>query len=244
VTQESRREFVQNCITGGVLVGGFCGPTALQAAPITVKTYSRVKLVDAQGQAFKASSLSVRKNYVFRYPFESTPVFLLRMAAPVLGKKALSNERGDAYTSLPGVGPNQSVLAYSAICAHKLAYPTPQVSFISFQPMHKLKNGSSSQDVIHCCADHSQYDVHAGASVLTGPAPQPLTSIVLEYDAKNDELFAIGTLGGEVYDAFFAKYDFKLQMDHGSAARRLSSGTTVVKAMDEYCRQTAVCGAS
>ena len=76
-------------------------------------------------------------------------------------------------------GAGRNVVAFSAICAHKLAYPTREVSFIRYQ---RESSATSSARVIHCCADHSVYDPAQGARVVAGPAPQPLAGIVLEYD--------------------------------------------------------------
>ena len=69
--------------------------------------------------------------------------------------------------------------------------------------------------MIHCCSEHSQYDPAEGGRVLAGPAPQPLAAILLDYDAAADELYAVGTLGGEMFDEFFAKYEFRLALEHG-----------------------------
>jgi arsenite oxidase small subunit len=55
----------------------------------------------------------------------------------------------------------------------------------------------------------------SGARVVNGPAPQPLAAVVLEYDAANDGLHAVGTLGADLYNAFFAKYETKLELDYG-----------------------------
>ena len=49
--------------------------------------------------------------------------------------------------------------------------------------------------MIHCCSEHSEYDPATGARVLGGPAPQPLSAILLEHDKSNDYLYAVGTLG-------------------------------------------------
>jgi len=96
--------------------------------------------------------------------------------------------------------------------------------------------------VIHCCADHSVYDPAAGARVVSGPAPQPLAAILLDYDTVLDELTALGTIGAEQFDAFFRKYDFKLALDYGAGKARLPVGaTTVVRELKEYCRQTIQC---
>jgi hypothetical protein len=97
--------------------------------------------------------------------------------------------------------------------------------------------------VIHCCADHSVYDPTEGARVVAGPAPQPLAAIALEHDAAKDELHALGTQGPEQFDAFFAKYDMKLILEYGSTAKAHApvEGTTVVRELTSYCRNTIQC---
>ena len=56
--------------------------------------------------------------------------------------------------------------------------------------------------------------------MLGGPAPQPLSAILLEHDKASDHLYAVGTLGGEMFDAFFAKYEFKLALEYGDKRAR------------------------
>jgi hypothetical protein len=51
----------------------------------------------------------------------------------------------------------------------------------------------------------------------------------------------VGTLGGEMFNEFFAKYEFRLALDGGGAARRAVSGTAVVTALENYCRQQVKC---
>ena len=113
------------------------------------------------------------------------------------------------------------------------------MSFIRFQP---ARSATSDGNVIHCCADHSVYDPAAGARVLSGPAPQPLAAILLDYDAERDELAALGTVGAEQFEAFFRKYDFKLAMEYGQGKARAPVGAnTAVRELSEYCRQTIQC---
>ncbi len=95
--------------------------------------------------------------------------------------------------------------------------------------------------MIHCCSEHSQYDPAQGARVVAGPAPQPLAAILLEFDAAKQELFAVGTLGGEMFNEFFEKYAFKLQLEHGDAARSSAGASVVVQELDNYCRQQVKC---
>ena len=78
--------------------------------------------------------------------------------------------------------------------------------------------------------------------MVGGPVPQPLAVILLEHDAKNDGLHAVGTLSGEVYDAFFAKFEFKLALEYGpNRARQEVSGSTVVSELGNYCKQQVQC---
>lgn len=207
---------------------------------------TRAKLVDADGRAILAKSLKPQHNYVFNYPFEATPCFLLvldRVAAPPTTPPAaaLVTEKGERYAAPGGVGPAKNIVAYSAICAHQLAYPTRQVSFISYRPKPSPINPKGR--IIGCCADKSVYDPFDGARVVSGPAPQPLAAIILEHDPHRDELYAVGVAGSDKFDAFFQKYEFKLALDMGSSGKvRAKIGkTTALRDLAAYSTQTAQC---
>jgi arsenite oxidase small subunit len=230
---------------------GFIGACTATAACLTAATglpvfggeakmrkYEQVLLVDERGEPMRAGALKPHTNYVFHYPFEATPVFLLdlgRAAEP----HALSTKDRDAYAWPGGVGPRRSVVAYSAICAHQLVYPTREVSFISYR---KTRAQKGVQDhLIHCCAEHSQYDPARGAQVLSGPAQQPLAAVLLQHDAKADTLQAYATLGGELFDDFFRKYEAKLSLDMGPKARQKVSREAVVRELAKFCRNPVQC---
>jgi arsenite oxidase small subunit len=232
-----RRQFLTACaVFAGAAQVGASGETWAATAP---RLYSRSLLVDVHGDPIKAARLAVRTNYVFNYPFGGTPCFLLDLGRVVSAKDDLLRADGAGYAWTGGVGRGRPVVAYSAICAHKLAYPTREVSFIRFQ---SDRSATSEGDTIHCCADHSVYDPAAGARVLSGPAPQPLAAILLDYDAARDELAALGTVGAEQFDAFFSKYDFKLALEYGQGRAKAPTGaTTVVRELAQYCRQTIRC---
>ncbi|KPK19307.1 MAG: (2Fe-2S)-binding protein, partial [Betaproteobacteria bacterium SG8_41] len=52
----------------------------------------------------------------------------------------------------------------------------------------------------------------------------------------------IGTLGGEMFNAFFEKYAFRLAIDYGSEkARRHVSDQAVLVALSRFCRQQVRC---
>ena len=239
--ESTRRKFIEICAAAvtpcALLVA--TPSTSGPPAPLTARQYNRVKLVDVDGKAIKAKSLKAHHNYVFNYPYASTPCFLLNLDKALPGKVSLATDTGDRYEWPGGVGAGRSIVAYSAICAHKLAYPTSQVSFISYRP-HPSKANARGQ-VISCCADKSVYDPFIGAKVVSGPAPQPLAAIVLEHNAAMDELFAVGTFGGEKFNEFFLKYDFKLSMEMGDKAKEIVNATAKLTDLSAYSTQTAQC---
>jgi arsenite oxidase small subunit len=95
--------------------------------------------------------------------------------------------------------------------------------------------------VITCCSDRSVYDPASGAKVVSGPAPQPLAAILLEHDPKTDQLHAIGTFGGEMFNEFFRRFQFRLQLEVGPRAKEEVEGTTRVQPLDRYSIQWAQC---
>ncbi|MGE0350988.1 (2Fe-2S)-binding protein [Hydrogenophaga sp.] len=237
-----RREFVEACALGGG--GSLAAMLAVQAwaADARPRAYARVPLLDELGQPLKAASLRPQTNYVFHYPFEATPVFLLELGKPALATQLLTRDK-QRYQWPGGVGPGRSLVAFSAICAHKLVYPTRELSFISFRKGGVLnpQTPDKGDDLIHCCADHSQYDPARGAQVLGGPAEQPLCAVLLEHDAKTDTLAATGTLGGELFDDFFRKYEMKLSLEVGPRARHTVSSPAVVRELARFCRNPVRC---
>ena len=233
-----RREFIEHCA-----LGSSAACLSLVALPASLahaqpRDYVRAKLVGTDGKPLKAARLTPKRNYVFHYPFAATPCFLLDLDRATERSVPLKGS-GNSYSWPGGVGLKRSVVAYSAICAHQLAYPTKEISFISFRAGKAGANKHA--DVIHCCAEHSQYDPAAGAKVLAGPAPQPLAAILLEHDAASDELTAVGTLGDDMFNAFFKKYEIKLSLEHGGKARNPVAATCVVTELDNFCRQQVRC---
>jgi Rieske Fe-S protein len=231
-----RRKFLGACAAVSGAAGFPAWPAWADAPP---RLYPRATLVDPFGTPLRAKSLAPETNYVFPFPYAGTPCFLLDLGRAAAGPATLRRDDGTTYEWRGGVGPSRSIVAFSAICAHKLAYPTRDVSFIRYQPQQSAR---AAAHVIHCCAEHSVYDPAAGARVVSGPAPQPLAAILLGYDAAKDELAALGTVGAEQFDAFFRKYEFKLAMEYGEGkAGRPVGPTTVVKELAQYCRQTIQC---
>ena len=228
-----RRDFIKFCAASAAANG-----TPGIAADATASYYGRARLVGGNGAPLLATTLPVDRNLIFHYPFSATPCLLLNLGRPAQASARLATADRRSYEWQGGVGPRRSIVAYSAICAHKLAYPTREISFISYRTEKSPRNRLGN--VIHCCAEHSQYDPTEGARVLAGPAPQPLAAILLEHDAKTDELTALGTLGGEMFNQFFAKYELKLSLE-GGALRAPAAGTCEVHELENYCRQQVKC---
>src|SRR5438105_2139137 len=123
-----RRAFLGACAALG---GAALGAAAYADAP--PRFYSRARLVDVNGAPVRVRALAADTNYVFHYPYAATPCFLLRLSAPVTPSRSLRRRDGTPYAWQGGVGPERTLVAFSAICAHKLAYPTREVSFIRYQ---------------------------------------------------------------------------------------------------------------
>ncbi|HEX7219659.1 MAG TPA: twin-arginine translocation signal domain-containing protein [Burkholderiales bacterium] len=227
-----RRDFIKFCAASAAALGA---PEV--GADARVHLYSRARLVDEKGAPLRAAAIPANRNFIFHYPYAATPCFLLNLGKPVKPVQ-LKTVAGEAYEWRGGVGTRQSVVAYSAICAHRMSYPTKDISFISYRTEKSARNKLAN--VIHCCSEHSQYDPAQGARVLAGPAPQPLAAILLEHDPGTDEIHAVGTLGGEMFNEFFQKFGFKLQMEHASPQAAVS-GSCLVQELDNYCRQQVKC---
>jgi Rieske Fe-S protein len=232
-----RRDFIKVCAAGAAVRAN----ELFAAQDLKPRLYARTLLTDEGGRPLRAASLVAGRNYIFHYPFESTPCFLLNLGRPTGRGVQLKTEDGATYEWAGGVGPNRAVVGYSAICAHRMSYPTPQISFISYRD-RSTASGIMRARTIHCCSEHSEYDPAAGAKVVGGPAPQPLAAVLLEHDAKSDALHAVGTLGGEMFNAFFAKFEFKLALDYGNGRTRLPvASRTVVKELQQFCKQQVRC---
>ncbi|WP_332815339.1 (2Fe-2S)-binding protein [Ramlibacter sp.] len=233
-----RRSFIESCAARLGCVSAAAALPAAWADDARPKAYPAALLVDEQQRPIRAAGLAPLTNYVFHYPFEATPVFLLdlgKAAAPA----TLATKDGDGYAWPGGVGPRRSIVAYSAICAHRLVYPTRQVSFISFRKTRAAKG--VRDELIHCCSENSQYDPAQGARVLSGPAEQPLCAVLLAHDPKADTLTAHATLGGELFNEFFRKYEMKLSLEVGARAVNPVGGQAVVRRLDQFCRNTIQC---
>ena len=238
----TRRGFMQFCAT--FLASLRAAPPAFADQPASA--FARVNLVDQHARSLSASQLEPGVNYLFHYPYISTPCFLLRLdhaAAPT----RLATEKGRSYGWEGGVGPGQSIVAYSAICAHKMTHPARSVSFINYRPgpvafRDRAEQTARGSDVIYCCSEHSVYDAAQGARVLGGPAPQPLAAVRLEHDKAQDSLYACGVYGGALFERYFEEFGDRLTLEFGTTdIQRPVERTARVIRLEEYTRNQMLC---
>lgn len=230
-----RRDWMRQaaCVAGAWAAAGTLPRVAGAAQP-----HPRALLVDRLGDPLRAGTLVPGEAQLFNYPYLAAPVFLLALEREVKATE-LVTEAGQHYAAPAGVGPRSNIVAFSAICSHKLMYPTPQLSFIG----PRAGRGAEPAQVIHCCGDQSRYDPAQGARVIGGPAPQPLAAVLLEWDSAADRLHAIGLQGGEMFSAFFEKYAFRLETELGAKARAACGPTAAVLPARAYSRQWQSCPA-
>lgn len=241
----SRRGFLKLCASTGALVAG--SPTLLARTPPERSHSNPARLVDSNGRPLRLDDLEVGENYVFHYPYVTTPCFILNLGKPALPRDGLEMDDGRSYSWRGGIGPQRSVVAFSAICAHRMSYPTPTVSFINYRheptayTTRELKMARREQ-VIYCCSEGSVYDPAEGCRVLGGPAPQPLAAVDLALDDETGGIRALGMYGGDMFERFFEKFGFQLALQSESSDIRAPVGeTTEVVRLSEYSSNSNVC---
>lgn len=239
----NRRSFMRLCAATAALVGG--NPALLAQEESTRRGYDRVRLVDPDERPITTDDLKVGENYIFHYPFVATPCFLVDLGKPA-EPVWLETEDGRRYHWGGGIGPQRSVVAFSAICAHKMTHPAREVSFINYRHREATFRDSNQQtaqqaQVIYCCSEKSVYDATAGARVLGGPAKQPLATVLLEQDARGG-LHAVGVAGGALFDEFFERFSSRLTLEFRTQdIRRPVTASATVLPLDEYCRNQVLC---
>jgi len=237
-----RRQFVTACSVGACALGLGLPGCHRDAGPLQPQRFARARLVDPEGVPLRAAALEVGVNYVFHYPYVSTPAFLFRLAGPVAPDGGLSDREGRPYAGVAGVGPGSSIVGYCAICVHKLSHPSPQLTYISLRERLPGEDGVSPH-VISCCAQNSRFDPYDGARVIDGPADQPLASILLEHAPGSDELHATGLVGGVVFKRYFETFARRLQVEHGGSdgALATSGGDVVAQRLEAYSGNVLRC---
>ncbi len=220
---DGRRKFIKGMIfgIGAAAVASALGAVRGLEVPIVgAKSYTRMLLVDSSANPVKASSIVVNSPVItlYEYPLQNEINFILNLGDSNNSPVAVSPVdvsiplNGGKYKFPGGVGPNKSIVSYSAICQH-LGCKPPE---IHLYPPDEMKTGmappalltqaaltaattSGIPAVIHCDCHGSTYDPYRGAAVLTGPTERPLPAVVLEWDSSTDQLYATDEVGVPVY---------------------------------------------
>ncbi|BCU67630.1 Rieske iron-sulfur protein SoxL2 [Sulfolobales archaeon HS-7] len=220
---ENRRNFLKGLVigVGAATVAGFIpGLSSLIPPNVGLTSFPKIILLASNGKPITASSIPVNEPIitVFLYPLQNEPNFLVNLGDennnPVEIKPTTVTvpANGQKYKFPGGVGPYNSIVAYSAICQHlgcqppEIHFYPPQYMKLGMAPPSSLTSqalqaatSANAPGVIHCDCHGSTYDPYHGASVLTGPTVRPLPFVLLEWDEKTDYLYAIGEGGVPVY---------------------------------------------
>jgi hypothetical protein len=148
-----RRKFLKVCVGTGAAVAA--NPSLIAEPAGELVPAERVRLVDGSGQTLLPEKLTVGKSYIFHYPYVTTPCFLIDLGVAAEPGEELTTSDGNPYRWSGGVGPGRSIVAFSAICAHRMSYPTRSVSFIDYrhEPMSETDIDSgwwARGQVIYC----------------------------------------------------------------------------------------------
>lgn len=244
MNQLSRRKFVKVC---AAYVAALASWRPLTSSATTERSsYNRVRLM-RRGRPIRPEDFEPGQVYIFNYPYVTTPCMIFNLGEHLSQQQQLITEEGDRYTWPGGSGPDHAVVAYSAICAHKMTYPAKSASFLNYRHSKVVyfdseRNRQTREKIIYCCSERSVYDPARGAQVIGGPAPQPLATILLDYDSQDDSFYATGTIGGEMFRKFLSEFEFRLQLDFKIVDVRQSTVEQVdLLTIEEYSEVVVHC---
>ena len=202
------------------------------------QSYEKVQLVDNAGNPIKASSLKKETNYVFNYPFIGTPAILLDLGEKTAENITLKSADGEEYLWKSGVGANRSIVAYSAICSHQLAHPTPEDSFLQYLPRGGKTMACKQSGVMVCSSHLSAFDTKSGCKHIAGPAEEALASIIIEID-EDDNLWASAVLGPDKFHEYFKVFKPEMKKFYGGKrkAKKHVKDTALTVTLSEYTKE-------
>ena len=198
--------------------------------------HPRSLLVDVHGSPWSARRLKGQA-FLFNYPYTVSPVFLIAFEQEVKPAELVTEDK-QRYAAPAGVGADKSIVAFSAICA---TADVPDDGDQLDRPAQGRPRPAAARHPL--LRRQLALRPVAGWRVIDRPAPQPLAAVLLEWDAGSDQPHAVGTRGGERFDAFFEKYATKLEVENGSGRRKPSGATVVVQPATSYSKQWRSCRA-
>jgi len=205
---ETKRNVLKLLAVAGIVGaggGGLVGATLQYVQPpmVGISSYPKTQLIDVDGSPLTVAkveseySVATSDLYLFDYPLQNEPNFLLNLA-PANGQAPSASNPG-AWNVPMGIGTHGSIVAYSAICQH-LGCPAPAISY--YPPGTCTKTfptpvSPTQTFYIHCSCHGSTYDPANEANNLTGPAVYPLPLTVLTND-EDGNIYAVGSQGQPV----------------------------------------------
>jgi arsenite oxidase small subunit len=150
----NRREILKTACCAGVVAAVALHDKAQAALP-DARTYPQVKIVNI-------NFLPAGKARTFDYPLVGRKNIIMNLGCSVEG----------------GVGPDRSIVAYSAFCTH-------------------LGCGVELDDesgMLVCECHQSVYDPKRSGKLIEGPSPSNLPMVLLDVDSNGD-VYAVGVAG-------------------------------------------------
>ncbi len=178
---EAKRNLLKLMAIGGMAALGGGGAVVgalqyLQPPMVGLPAYPKVQLLYEDGTPVVTTSY--RYNYtdkgqiIFDYPLTNEPNMLLNLE----------------YPAPNGIGPNKTIVAFSAICQHLGCIPP----YISYYPPGECPGWNEDKGFIHCTCHGSTYNPYVvatanggGAAIITGPTVLPIPQVILEEDASH-----------------------------------------------------------
>jgi len=224
---EGRRNFLKGIIIGisAAAVASIIPGLRVIVPPnvSAISAFPKSLLVDSSGSPIEASKIPVNSPIItiYEYPLSGEPNFLINLGdssnkpVKVPAGTVVVPQTGDKYTFPGGVGPNNSIVSYSAICQH-LGCTPPYIHFYPPNYVNSAELSAPEPDtltgealaaakkaniptLIHCDCHGSTYDPYHGAEPITGPTVRPLPTTILEWDSSTDYLYALGSIGVGIY---------------------------------------------
>jgi arsenite oxidase small subunit len=237
-----RRDFIKLGAVGGAIV--LTNPSVINQRLFAhdgrmYESYEKVQLVDDSDKPIKLSELKKDISYIFQYPHRGTPCILLNIGEKSSVDVELKTGDGEEYVWSEGVGAEGSIVAYSAICSHALTHPNKSESFFTYVPKGAQTAAIEGGGAIVCSSHLTAFDPKNGGSVMSGPADQPLASIVLEHNSKDDTLYAVGVLGGDKFHEYFSAFKTEMKKDWGGKrkAKKLVKISAPTVALTEFTKE-------
>ena len=241
-----RRNFLKIAGVGGAVIA--ISPSTISGQlradnGLLFQAYEKVQLVDKDGAPLKATALLQETNYVFNYPFVGTPSILLDLGEETAKDVKLTSADGEEYVWKGGVGAKRTIVAYSAICSHQLAHPTPDDSFLQYLPRSGMPGtGEPSacgvKGAMICSSHLSAFDTKQGCKQIAGPAEEALAAIIIEV-AEDDTLWASAVLGPDKFHDYFKRYKPEMKKYYGGKrkAKKTVKGSAETLVLSEYTKE-------